>query len=132
MKNRHKYFRNQRYIQNLEKRYIDSRRSHIYFITKVVDPRYIKEEFPYIMKRLEWSHPNIEWFFEPQTGKDYYVYWAKPEVPYKIKEFYYKKSSWQKFNKSNANRNVRRKINMCEESLPRGGEYKKLSHPWWW
>ena len=132
MKNRHKYFRNQRYIQNLEKRYIDNRRSHIYFITKEVDPRYIREEFPYIMKRLEWAKPDIDWFFEPAKGKGYYIYWDKPEIPYTIKEFYYKKSSWQKFNKSNANRNVRRKINMCEESLPQGGEYKKMCTPWWW
>ena len=136
MKNHHKYFVNERYKNSLEKKYIENRnrRNRIFFITRELDPRYVRDEFPWFMKRLEWNIRNdndpLGWYLRPNK-RGIYIYWDKPEVKYSIKEYFYERNYWQDTSKYQSIRKTRRILNNSEDDLYNHGRYKKLFNSWW-
>ena len=121
MKRTHKYFKNLRYKQKLESMYGTNRHywNTVYFTTK--EPDYW----------LEQKNSNRPWYKGPEKeyGKDYYVYYEKPSVPYSIREYYTKgkRSKVKKFLKRYSNKVIR------QHALDdvRGGVYKKyFDIPW--
>ncbi len=117
MKPKHKYFRNQRYKNSLERKYNngynESYPSNIVFLSKDPDPRAKREGAWW-----PWSHD-----FKKKT---HYKYYAKPEVPYTIMEEQYRPSEVKRFFKKHSNRVVRR-----SKGSYNGGSYKKVFDLWW-
>lgn len=116
MKPKHKYFRNQRYKNSLERKYNngynESYPSNIVFLTEDLDPRAKREEV--------WG---CNYDFKKKT---HYKYYARPEVPYTIIVERYRPSESKRFFKKYSNRVVRR-----SKGSYNGGSYKKVFDLWW-
>ena len=117
MNKRHKYFRNLRYKQKLESQYEARRYKGIYFYTKEPDPRYEREH-------------SCKWYFRgsrKSRGRDYYIYFDRPEVDYTIYESLRGnyRSSKQYFKKY-SNKCVRR-----AKDVPNHNQYRKVFDLWW-
>lgn len=113
MNNKHKYFRNLRYKQKLEKRYEENSYSGICFFTKEVDTRYKRE------------YKNSRWYREEkekEKGHNYYLYFDRPEVKYTIHED--EDSSYTKrkqYYKRYSNKKVRK-----TKDIPNHKQYRKI------
>ena len=116
MKPKHKYFRNQRYKNSLERKYNngynESYPNNIVFLTEEQDPRAKREE-------------NWLWSYDFKK-KTHYKYYARPEVHYTVMEEQYRQSEFKRFFKKYSNRVVRR-----SKGSYRGGSYKKVFDLWW-
>ena len=116
MKPRHKYFRNQRYKNSLERKYNNgynkSYPSNIVFLTEEQDPRAERED-------------NWWWSYDFKK-KTYYKYYDRPEVSYTIIEEQSRPSNIKRFFKKYSNRVVRRNNDPYS-----GGAYKKAFELWW-
>jgi hypothetical protein len=116
MKPKHKYFRNQRYKNSLERKYNngynESYPSNIVFLTEEQDSRAKRE--------ATW------WCSYDFKKKTRYIYYAKPEVPYTIKEEHHKPCKVKRFFKKYSNRVVRR-----TKDIYKGRSYKKVFDLWW-
>ena len=134
VKRHHKWFREQRYKQKLE-RDVDKHKtyySNVFFITQEPDPKYIRERLCH-----RWAH----WWTEEKKwerltrkvrGKDYYVYYDKPEVPYSIQ--YHPKSPRRSARcvdlKKRTNKRLRQRYKQYGETY-QNNEYRKV-HEFWW
>lgn len=116
MNNKHKYFRNLRYKQKLERKY-DNYNRHIYFITEEPDPKELRSlnNYPYLCKS----------YLDKFRGHDYYISWERPEVPYSIKHWH-TKNHYKTYYKRYANRIVRRTKKESQHN-----QYKKEFDLWW-
>ena len=134
IKRHHKWFRNERYKLRLE-RDVDNHKtyySNVFFITQEPDPKYIRERF-----YQHWAHwwtdeKKWEYLLQKERGKDYYVYYDRPEVPYSI-QYYHKRanrSRRQKDLKKRTNRRVRQAFRDKGE-IYQHNEYRKLQEFWW-
>ena len=129
MNNRHKYFRNLRYKQKLEARHTNYWNWHsgIYFITQEPDPRAVRESNNFYLRYPD-TDP-AEW--EKVRGKDYYISWKRPEIPYSIKEYMHGRNGWKKLMKyQTARRNRRLKITDDATSPRAKSFYKKVEDIW--
>ena len=129
MNNRHKYFRNLRYKQNLEARYRnDGWLTNIYFITKEPDTRARREGNNSYLS----SRPDVDpSSYDKRTGHDYYMYWKRPEVPYSIIEHQWGRNGWKKVMKwQTSRRNRRIKISEDDASWREKSFYKKYEDRW--
>ena len=109
MKKHHKYFRNLRYKQKLESM-VSTTTTYwdlVFFITKDSDPRYVREnQYRFSWQKRGWPVD------EKQPGKNYYIYWSRPEVDYSIQEYYTrpKYSKLKKYYKKYSNKIVRQEF----------------------
>jgi hypothetical protein len=134
VKRQHKYFREKRYKEKLEHE-VDNHKtyySNVYFITKEPDPKYIQEQlnkhWPYW-----WTEEKIwEYLTRPERGRDYYIYYDRPDVPYSI-QYYHKRSGrskHQKDLKKRTNKRLRQRWKQYGEEY-QNNEYRKV-HEFWW
>ena len=116
MNNRHKYFRNLRYKQKLERKY-DNKNYNIYFITQKPDPRELRQLncYPY----------SKEYYLKKFRGHDFYISWKRPEVPYSIKQWH-TENRYKTYLKKYSNRIVRRSKNEFQHN-----GYRKEFDLWW-
>ncbi len=128
MNNRHKYFRNLRYKQKLETRHDNGGYSSgVYFITKEPDTRAIRESNNFYLRYPD-ADP-AEW--EKVKGRDYYRYWARPEIPYSVVKHSWGRNGWKKVMKWNtARRNRRIKITEDDSAWNAKSFYKKYEDRW--
>lgn len=128
MNNRHKYFRNLRYKQKLETRHDNGGcNSGVYFLTLEPDPRQLRKEkawyeaHPYVSPREDFK----------VTGRHYYRYWERPEVPYAIIEHEWGRNGWKKVMKwQTSRRNRRIKITEDDVAWREKSFYKKYEDRW--
>ena len=120
---RHKYFRNLRHKQKLEAKVGTNHTywSHVYFITEDPDPKYEREcnyRFLYYSRGREVD--------SKATGKDYYIYYDRPEIPYTILKVHTKGkySKLKSYYKRYSNRIVRQCAKQKHECY-NNGQYKK-------
>ena len=117
MNNRHKYFRNLRYKQKLERQYEENRYAGIYFFTKEPDPRYERES-----QHKFWYRKDGKYL-----GHNYYLYVDRPEVDYTIYEHTKRPyGDSKKYYKKYSNRCVRR-----AKDVPNHNQYRKVFDLWW-
>lgn len=117
MKNKHKYFRNKRYKQKLE-RDIDNHKtyySNIYFITKEPDSKHIGEGFHRFC-----------------CGKDYFIYYDRPEIPYSIQYLHKdsRRSRCQVDLKKRTSKRVRQQFKQYGITY-QYNQYRR-AHEFWW
>lgn len=133
-KRQHKWFRNERYKLKLE-RDVDKHKtyySNVFFITKEVD-------YEYVQKRWNegWAHwwtdeRKWEYLTRKEQGKDYYVYYDRPSIPYSI-QYYHKsprRSTRQKDLKKRTNRKVRQAFKQKGE-VYQNNKYRRIQEFWW-
>ena len=133
-KRQHKWFRNERYKLKLEHD-VDNHKtyySNIFFITKEVD-------YEYVQKRLNerWAYwwtdeKKLEYLTRKERGKDYYIYYNRPSVPYSI-QYYHKsprRSARQKDLKKRTNRKIRQAFKQKGE-VYQNNEYRRIQEFWW-
>ena len=127
--NRHKYFRNLRYKQSLEARYDrwDGWHTGVYFITQEPDPRAIREDTNFYLRNPKLD--PAEW--DKRRGHDYYMYFARPEVPYSIIEHQWGRNGWKKVMTWNTARRNRRALITEDDSSPRAKSYYKKYEDRW-
>ena len=133
-KRQHKWFRNERYKLKLE-RDVDNHQtyySNVFFITKEPDPKYIRERF-YQYWSSWWTEVK-KWncLLQKERGKDYYVYYDRPEVPYSI-QYRHKsprRSARQKDLKKRTNRKIRQAFKQKGE-VYQNNEYRRIQEFWW-
>lgn len=133
MKNKHKYFRNERYKQKLE-RDVDKHKtyySNVYFITKEPDPKHIREDF----HRFHWGwteEQRLEYLTRPARGRNYFIYYDRPEVPYSIQYFHKKsrRSRCQVDLKKRTNKRVRQQFKQYGITYQHN-QYRR-AHEFWW
>ena len=129
MNNRHKYFRNLRHKQKLEARYnkYNGHCTSLYFITREPDPRAVRESNNFYLR-----YPEVdpaEW--EKARGKDYYISWKKPEIPYSIIEYQHGRNGWKTMMKYQTSmRNRRIKITEDDAAWREKSFYKKVEDRW--
>ena len=69
--------------------------------------------------------------FEKVKGRDYYISWKRPEVPYSIKEYMHGRNGWKKVMKwQTARRNRRIKITEDDAAWREKSFYKKVEDIW--
>ena len=140
MKNKHKWFRKERYKQKLE-RSVDKHHtyfSNVYFTTKEPDPRNLREHMDYIMWVAARNNipleEEVEHYIERDRhwGSGRFVYYKRPEVPYSIRYYYKRKgrSNHQSFLKKQTARRVRQRWNQYGE-VYQHNEYRKTVEFWW-
>ena len=129
---KHKYFRSLDYKNKLESDYKKQRGRYssyyIYFMTKELDPRYLRENFLSLVPRYNNISRVVDLYSRSSTNM--LIYWKKPEVEYSICKVINKKRSRVSFEKKYANRRFRRKLNNLDDDLPSGGDYKKIINGW--
>ena len=134
MKRHHKWFRKERYKNKLEHD-IDKHKtyySNIYFITQEPDPAYIERRWNTSWASWWTDEKKWEYLTKPAHGKDYYIYYDRPEIPYSI-QYYHKptrRSKRQKDLKKRTNRKVRQAFREKRE-IYQHNEYRKLQEFWW-
>ena len=133
-KRQHKYFRNQRYKNKLE-RDVDKHKtyySNVFFITKEPDYEYIQREWNTSWASWWTDEKKWEYLTRKERGKDYYVYYDRPSVPYSIQ--YYRKpsrrSARQKDLKKRTSRRLRQRWKQYGETYQHN-EYRKVTEFWW-
>jgi hypothetical protein len=137
MKNKHKWFRKERYKQKLE-RSVDKHHtyfSNVYFTTKESDPRYLRERLHMNRSCGWWKETDEEWIenhSKPDRGRDTFTYYKRPEVPYSIRYYHKRKgrSNHQTFLKKQTARRVRQRWNQYGE-VYQHNEYRKTVEFWW-
>lgn len=134
VKRHHKWFREQRYKQKLE-RDVDKHKtyySNVFFITQEPDPKYIRERLYHRWAHWWTEEKKWEYLTRKERGKDYYVYYDKPEVPYSIQ--YYPKSPRRSARcvdlKKRTNKRLRQRYKQYGETY-QNNEYRKV-HEYWW
>ena len=134
MKNKHKYFRNQRRKNKLERDVEEHKTyySNVYFLTKEPDPKYIRQEM-YKGWPSWWSDERKwEYLTRPDRGREYYTYYDRPEVPYSI--HYYEKDSRRSRRcvdlKKRTNKRLRQRWKQHGE-IYQHNEYRKVQEYWW-
>ena len=137
MKNKHKWFRKERYKQKLE-RSVDKHHtyySNVYFTTKEPDPRYLRERL-HMNRSCGWwkeiDEEGIVTHSKPDRGRDTFTYSKRPEVPYSIRYYYKKKgrSKHQTFLKKQTARRVRQRWRQYGE-VYQHNEYRKTTEFGW-
>ena len=80
---RHKYFREQQYKQRLEAKFnAAGNYGKVYFITATPDPRAIRED-----RNFYERYPDlVPGEYDRKSGRNYYVYYHRPETAYSIVE----------------------------------------------
>ena len=116
---KHKYFRRKDYLNKLENKF----NYHTYYITKEPDPRRRREheslDYYYIARGLE--------FDKPQIGRNYYIYYKKPEVKYSIQRWH-TNSSYSRLKKS-WKKSSNRRVRYSKDYINHGG-YRRLNDYW--
>ena len=131
---RHKWFRNERYKLKLE-RDVDNHQtyySNVFFITKEPDPKYIRKRF--YQHWSSWWTEEKKWdcLLQKERGKDYYIYYDRPEVPYSI-QYNHKsprRSKRQKDLKKRTNRKIRQAFKQ-KGKVYQNNEYRRIQEFWW-
>lgn len=117
-KSKHKYFRNKRYKEKLDNKYIPYyANKHKEYITKEPDTLYQRTY------QVFW----YDGFNEKQRGRHYWLYFEKPEVPYtiKIKQNHRKYPAYlRKVHRRRIRKTYKNEI--IDNSL-----YKKYNEYWW-
>ena len=113
MAKQHKYFRKLRYKQKLENMAGKNRTyfSRVYYLTKEPDPENERKD------------SGVWWYRGPEKvkGRNYYLYWDRPEVDYAIVEYVTpRRSKMNKFYKHRSNKKVRQDAETYNHGL-----YKK-------
>ena len=113
MAKKHKYFRKLHYKQKLENMAGKNRTyfSRVYYLTKEPDPK------------NEQKDSNKWWYrgSEKVKGRNYSLYWDRPEVDYAIVEYVTsRRSKMNKFYKHRSNKKVRQDVETYNHGL-----YKK-------
>ena len=133
-KRQHKWFRNERYKLKLE-RDVDNHKtyySNVFFITKEPDYEYIQREWN--TRWASWYTDEKKWEYltRKERGKDYYVYYDRPSVPYSIQ--YYRKSPRRSVRcvdlKKRTNKRLRQRWKQKGE-VYQHNEYRRV-HEYWW
>ena len=119
MAKKHKYFRNLRYKQKLENMAGKNRTyfSRVYYLTKEPDPENERKDSG------KW------WYRGPKKakGRNYYLYWDRPEVDYAIVEYTTpRRSKMNKYYKKRSNKKVRQDV----ETYNYGSYKKKFDIKW--
>jgi hypothetical protein len=134
MKRHHKWFREERYKQKLE-RDVDKHKtyySNVYFLTKEPDPKYIREQMSKHWPHWWTEEKMWEYLTRPDRGKDYFTYYDRPEVPYSIQ--YYHKSTRRSAHcvdlKKRTNKRVRQRWKQYGE-IYQNNKYRRV-HEYWW
>lgn len=133
-KRQHKWFRNERYKLKLE-RDVDNHKtyySNVFFITKEPDYEYINRRWNEHWPSWWTDEKKWEYLTRPERGKDYYVYYDRPSVPYSI-QYYHKsprRSARQKDLKKRTNRKVRQAFKQKGE-IYQNNEYRRIQEFWW-
>lgn len=123
-KSKHKYFRNKRYKEKLDNKYIPGyANKHKYYITHEPDTRYEREYWVYWLDHGYKYYP----FNEKQRGRHYWLYFEKPEVPYTIKI----KQNHRKYPAYLRKVHRRRIRKTYRNEVIDGGLYKKYNEYWW-
>ena len=134
MNRHHKWFRKERYKQKLE-RDVDKHKtyySNVYFITKEPDLADIQREWNRSWASWWTDEKKWEYLTRPARGKDYYVYYDRPEVPYSI-QYYHKsgrRSARQVDLKKRTNKRLRQRWKQYGETY-QNNQYRKV-HEFWW
>jgi hypothetical protein len=134
MNRHHKWFRKERYKQKLE-RDVDKHKtyySNVYFITKEPDLADIQREWNRSWASWWTDEKKWEYLTRPVRGKDYYVYYDRPEVPYSI-QYYHKsgrRSARQVDLKKRTNKRLRQRWKQYGETY-QNNQYRKV-HEFWW
>ena len=140
MKNKHKWFRKERYKQKLE-RSVDKHHtyfSNVYFTTDEPDPRDLRENIHLISWTADLRGISIEEATERyiererKWGNGRFIYYDRPEVPYSIRYYYKKKgrSDSQTFLKKQTARRVRQRWKQYGE-VYQHNLYRKTTEFWW-
>ena len=133
-KRQHKWFRNERYKLKLE-RDVDKHKtyySNVFFITKEPDYEYINRRWNEYWPSWWTDEKKWEYLTRPERGKDYYVYYDRPSIPYSI-QYYHKsprRSARQKDLKKRTNRKVRQAFRDKGE-IYQHNEYRRIQEFWW-
>ena len=133
-KRQHKWFREERYKAKLEHE-LDNHKtyySNVFFITKEPDFAQIQREWYGYWASWWTDEEKWESLTRKQRGKDYYVYYDRPEVPYSI-QYYHKsprRSKRQKDLKKRTNRKVRQLFREKQE-ICQHNEYRRMQEFWW-
>ena len=133
-KRQHKWFRNERYRLKLE-RDVDNHKtyySNVFFITKEPDYEYINRRWNEHWASWWTDEKKWEYLACKERGKDYYVYYDRPSVPYSI-QYYHKsprRSARQKDLKKRTSRRLRQKWKQYGEEYQHN-EYRKAAEFWW-
>jgi hypothetical protein len=133
-KRQHKWFRNERYKLKLE-RDVDNHKtyySNVFFITKEVDYKYVQKRWNEHWPRWWTDERKWEYLTRKENGKDYYVYYDRPSVPYSI-QYYHKsprRSARQKDLKKRTNRKIRQTFKQKGE-IYQNNEYRRTQEFWW-
>lgn len=134
VKRQHKYFREQRYKERLEHE-VDNHKtyySNVFFITKEPDYEYINRRWNECWAHWWTDEKKWEYLTRKERGKDYYVYYDRPSVPYSI-QYYHKsprRSARQKDLKKRTNRKVRQAFRDKGE-IYQHNEYRRIQEFWW-
>ncbi len=139
MNNRHKYFRNLRHKQKLERTYEQTgtgrygRCTNVFFLTKEPDPKDIRENTLKYVNRWYMSDLTYDEIIDkileretkPFPGRDFFYYYDRPEVEYTILERE-KPSNRKSYYKKYSNRVVRRSKDVLQHN-----QYRKQFDLWW-
>ena len=133
-KRQHKWFRNERYKLKLE-RDVDNHKtyySNVFFIIKEVDYKYVQKRWNEYWPHWWTDEGKWEYLTRKERGKDYYVYYDRPSVPYSIQ--YYHKSPRRSAHcvdlKKRTNKRVRQHWKQKGE-IYQHNEYRRV-HEYWW
>lgn len=132
-KRQHKWFRNQRYKMKLEHDVGNHRTyySNVYFTTKEPDYEIVNRNF---CECRSWQTDEARWksLTTPYPGRDYFVYYERPAIPYSVRRYYKRagRSQHQKFLKRKTNRKVRRDFKQYGE-IYQHNEYRRTTEFWW-
>ena len=130
----HKWFRRERYKNKLEHD-VDEHKtyfSNIYFITKEPDYEYINRRLNEHWPSWWTDEKKLEYLTHKERGKDYYVYYDRPSIPYSI-QYYHKsprRSARQKDLKKRTARRVRQKWKQKGE-VYQHNDYRRVQEFWW-
>lgn len=133
-KRQHKWFRNERYKLKLE-RDVDNHKtyySNVFFITKEPDYEYINRRWNEHWASWWTDEKKWEYLTRKECGRDHYVYYDRPSVPYSI-QYYHKsprRSARQKDLKKRTNRKVRQAFKQKGE-IYQNNEYRRTQEFWW-
>ena len=133
-KRQHKWFRNERYKLKLE-RSVDNHKtyySNVFFITKEVDYEYVQKCWNEYSSYWCTDERKWEYLTRKERGKDYYIYYNRPSVPYSI-QYYHKsprRSARQKDLKKRTNRRIRQAFKQKGE-VYQNNEYRRIQEFWW-
>lgn len=133
-KRQHKWFRNERYKLKLE-RSVDNHKtyySNIFFITKEVDYEYVQKCWNEYSSYWCTDERKWEYLTRKERGKDYYIYYNRPSIPYSI-QYYHKsprRSARQKDLKKRTNRKIRQVFKQKGE-IYQNNEYRRIQEFWW-